>query len=283
MNEGAADPFAVGSNSSDAHQEEDEDTGFDWAEAVNQAAIKACTQVGFGVAVPTLASPTKPVLKGLQGDLKQAIAAAKELGLDPAIAGLTVGDSLVSDLLREHEDQERLPPGTLLQGMFDRRESLGNYGDRLRVLLAFIVGELRMGDLLPEGAQRGLAPESLAGWTNLNKNPRDAVREGLHMLSQGKAPFAVINLLQPVLENVVRKLVAIHLTRFRGTDLRNALAALVYHAREQHDADLEAYANIAVALRRLRNSVVHEHDRTYDQHDAVFFAQGLAILLRSIA
>jgi hypothetical protein len=162
------------------------------------------------------------------------------------------------------------------------RQALVEYPAVLRGAVPLAFGELRLKELLLDGDMQGLEPSSMEGWAKLADNARSAVRDGLSLLKNGFPPYVVINAVQPTLEAIVRALAAKHLVEFRGVDLGKMLYALLQRAKEKQDEELEAVASAGLALRLPRNNAVHDPERVYDKHDAAFFLNGLAIMLRSL-
>lgn len=255
----------------------------EWQEEIGIAAKAAITQVGLGgVDLP-------PADAGLLRHAAEAVRSlevgkslAMKLGIDTLIPTLNNGIASASALINETARPAEISSGTWHTQQERNRASLAKYPDLLRAIIPLAFGELRLKELVLDGDSQGLEPSSLEGWSKLVGNARAAVRDGLALLKNGFPPYVVINAVQPTLEAVVRSLAAKHLHTFRGGDLGGMLFAVLQHAKEQRDGELEAVAAIGLALRTPRNNAVHDSDRVFDKHDAAFFLNGLAIMLRAL-
>jgi hypothetical protein len=256
----------------------------DWVEEVRQAlrAASAQTRLG-GVEFP----PTHPGLSRHVTEAVNSLTAARSLvvrlGIDSVIPALDSAISRTSAFVAETIHSPELSPGVLLRQRVATREALLDCLDVLQGTVALAFGEFRLKELADDSESRGFEPLSLQGWSNLVGNARVAVRDGLTLLKNGFPPYVVINAVQPTLEAIVRNLAAKHLAQFHGIDLGNMLYSLLQHAKTKHDSDLEAIVSIGLALRLPRNNAVHNAERVYDKHDAAFFINGLAIMLRGLA
>jgi len=273
--------FSFTAESSDSSADEVGTRLDGWTKHIFSAARAACTQTGLGVTIPHFGSTMKPWLRALKADLEDALSLTKQLGMDTIREGLLNGIECTAALLNEDASPFADPPRTLLDKRQNNRSNLIDFSEILeKTLVPLLAVELRGRSLEPA---RGLSPNALGGWAELTANGRDAIREGSALLARHTSPYVVINVLQPTLESIVAKLVAVHLADFRGADLAEDLFALMDHAKRKRDQRLEALASIGLALRRLRNAAVHDDERTYDKHHAEFFLQGLAILLRGLS
>jgi hypothetical protein len=263
-------------------QHSDGNTKNTWEEDALSLFKRACLQVGLGIEVPQLDSPTRPHLRRIKTRLEEAIPQAKRLRSDALVDMLTRGSALVSAILNEGRAAPTRTKADTLDVMFGNREKLMGLAAELESLLLSVFTELKLREILSLETIGGLTPEALEGWKTLATNGRDTVREGMAMMANGVSPYVVINALQPMLESIVKKLADRNRIRPHGMSLSELLHTIMSRARAKGDEDLLGLASVGMAMRRPRNNAVHEDDREYDKHDAAFFLNGLAILLRGL-
>jgi hypothetical protein len=260
-----------------------ESSGGEWWAEVRRVFKAACAQVGMGAVdlPPAHAGLLRHVTEAMQS-LKAGKSLAIKLGIDTMIPAFDDCISRASALVGETSRAPGVSQGVWLIQQQKHRQALVEYPAVLRGAVPLAFGELRLKELLLDGDMQGLEPSSMEGWAKLADNARSAVRDGLSLLKNGFPPYVVINAVQPTLEAIVRALAAKHLVEFRGVDLGKMLYALLQRAKEKQDEELEAVASAGLALRLPRNNAVHDPERVYDKHDAAFFLNGLAIMLRSL-
>jgi hypothetical protein len=142
-------------------------------------------------------------------------------------------------------------------------------------------GELRLREL--KWDEHGLPSPALAGWSKQNENIRAAIAVAIDQLSNGLPAYVVLSQLAPASEALVRQLAAKHLDAFHGLNPGGLLKALRNTIGTGPDDHREKVAlAVAQSLVSLRNWVIHEADAQWSRDHAVFFLNGLSILLREV-
>lgn len=260
-----------------------EETDDEWSAEIWKVVKAAYVQVGFGgVDLPPAHAGLLRHVTDAMKSLKVGKSLAMELGIDTMVSTFDDGLARTSALVSETTRGAGISQGQWLIQQEGHRQALLEYPNSLRGAVPLAFGELRLKELLLDGDLQGLEPSSMEGWAKLADNARAAVRDGLSLLKNGFPPYVVINAVQPTLEAIVRTLAARYLEEFRGADLGKMLYAILQRAKETHDEQLEGVASIGLALRLPRNNAVHDPDRVYDKHDAAFFLNGLAIMLKAL-
>jgi hypothetical protein len=141
-------------------------------------------------------------------------------------------------------------------------------------------GELRLREL--KWGTQGLPAPALTGWAGQKENIRDAIKVAIEQLNNGLKPFVVLTQLAPAVQSLLCDLTTQHVGNLRGATSRAMLSALKKKLEQTNDEELRVQVRIADALNAIRNQVAHERERSWDRDHAVFFLNGLSILLRQI-
>lgn len=218
-------------------------------------------------------------------------------------------DEMLSDFLAEAEDVAMLCRKTELLGVAEMIKAAVDvvppvspmrYGAATDVLVAYgqlgrafakahqlisdamkvAYGELRLREL--KWGTQGLPAPALTGWAGQKENIRDAIKVAIEQLNNGLKPFVVLTQLAPAVQSLLCDLTTQHVGNLRGATPHAMLHALKEKLRQTNDDELRVQVRIADALNAIRNQVAHEHDRSWDRDHAVFFLNGLSILLRQI-
>lgn len=255
-----------------------------WAKEIDEVVKSACVQFGYGdVEAPPANQDIIRVVGAVRQDLKHAVALASQLRIDTVIPTLEAGIRLTDALLNEDAACDGASKGTWYGCKMRCRQNLLDYPETLQGVIPLAFGELRLSELLHDTPSHGLEASSLRGWSRLVENARAGIREGFSLLKQGYRPYVIINVAQATLETIVKALAEKHLSTCPGADLGAMLHELYKHAEAGKDTQLKSVASVGMALRWPRNHAVHDPHRTYDKHDAAFFLNGLAIMMRAIA
>lgn len=277
----------LASQSSKELKDKSPDSESGWGVEVQKIARIARVQVNLlgGVIDPGLESFCKGSLEQLLNHLGACAGVAKDLGLESVGLVLDQGVEITESLLNEGRRPDSIPIASWIKSQRDRRELMLEWlrEEKLLGAVSLIFGELRLMDLRVELVPAGVGKGALQAWAELPKNARDTVREMFHLLDQGNSPYTVMNAAEPVLEVIVKILVEQHLEEFHYSELSNMLYALLRHAKDTSDKELECIASIGLGLRLLRNRVTHDAEPEYTKHDAAFFLNGLTVMLQSLS